>query len=283
MLNILSDMLEGTEGVSEHMELFFKLLLHYEQLFLDNDEGSVVIFKIVSTLLQKVPDIAPQMLHVMFQIAINVQATRTIPENVRQKTPAVLALLAEKGGYHSVPELHAAEIGPILSALLQNKEYTNWNKTSKNRFKFDTILRNCSSEVSRFLQDILQVFEFLLNPQSDIEVRIDTLVLIEYLLGVPELKESLSPLSEQLLKKGLLQAIQWKVGKPQIKIRKAGVINMIALIERGIIDQDQLLDSFKDLLPPLKNCLNDDWAPELRLASCQLLEQFLLATKYSPT
>ena len=59
----------------------------------------------------------------------------------------------------------------------------------------------------------------------------------------------------------LLVAIQWKVGKPQIKIRKAGVINVIALIERGIITEEQLLDSFKDLVPHLKSCLNDDWAP----------------------
>lgn len=61
------------------------------------------------------------MLHVMFQITINVQATRSIPENIRQRTPEVLTLLAEKGSYQSVPELHAAEIGPILSSLLQNK------------------------------------------------------------------------------------------------------------------------------------------------------------------
>jgi len=62
--------------------------------------------------------------------------------------------------------------------MIGNKEYTQWNKTSKNRFKFDMIIRNCSSEVSRFLQDIIVVFEFLLNPQSDLEVRMDTLVLI---------------------------------------------------------------------------------------------------------
>lgn len=98
------------------------------------------------------------MLHVMFQITINVQATRSISEGIRNHTHHILVLLAQKGGFASVPELHAAEIGPILSGLIQNKEYTHWNKTSKNRFKFDTILRNCSSEVSRFLQDILQVF-----------------------------------------------------------------------------------------------------------------------------
>jgi hypothetical protein len=78
----------------------------------------------------------------------------------------------------------------------------------------------------------------------------------------------------------LIASIQWKVGKPQIKIRKAGIINMILMIENEIIDQDQLLDSYKDLIPHLKNCLNDDWAPELRLASCEFLEKYLNATKY---
>ena len=87
------------------------------------------------------------------------------------------------------------------------------------------------------MQDILIVFEFMLNPQSDLEVRIDTLVLIEYVIGVSDLREALAPLSEQLLKRVLLVAIQWKVGKPQIKIRKAGVINIINLIDRGIINE----------------------------------------------
>ena len=58
------------------------------------------------------------------------------------------------------------------------------------------------------------------------------------------------------------------MGKPQIKIRKAGVINIINLIERGIISDVQLLECFKDMLPHLKNCMNDDWGPDLRLASC---------------
>lgn len=152
--------------------------------------------------------------------------------------------------------------------MLKSKEYTSWNRTSKNRFKFDTIVRNCHSEVRRFLQEILQVFEFLINSQNDLETRMDTLVLIEQVLALADLREALAPLSEQLLKKVLVAAIQWKVGKPQIKIRKAGVINIISLIEKHIISEDQLLDCLKDLLPHLKNCLNDDWAPELRLASC---------------
>ena len=86
--------------------------------------------------------------------------------------------LAKKGGFSSVSELNASEIGPVLDSMIKSKEYMQWNKTSKNRFKFDMIVRNCYSEVSKYLQDILLIFEFLMNPQSDIEIRMDTLVLI---------------------------------------------------------------------------------------------------------
>ena len=99
----------------------------------------------------------------------------------------------------------------------------------------------------------------------------DTLVLMEYILGIEKLYEVMKPHGERIMKKILIVAIQWKIGKPQIKIRKAGVINMMSLIEHEIINEEQLRDCFKDLLPPLKNCLTDDWAPELRLASCELL------------
>jgi hypothetical protein len=33
------------------------------------------------------------------------------------------------------------------------------------------------------------------------------------------------------MQKILIVSIQWKVGKPQIKIRKAGIINMMLLID----------------------------------------------------
>jgi len=77
----------------------------------------------------------------------------------------------------------------------------------------------------------------------------------------------------------LVPSIQWKVGKPQIKIRKAGVINIINLINQGIVSSRGLLNCYKELLPPLKSCLTDDWAPELRLACCELVESMLLLTK----
>lgn len=51
------------------------------------------------------------------------------------------------------------------------------------------------------------------------------------MLKLSELIPALRPLSEQIMKKLLIPSIQWKIGKPQIKIRKAGMINMTLMIE----------------------------------------------------
>lgn len=124
------------------------------------------------------PSAANDFLHIAFQIFVSVEATRTISEGKRKEAAEALVLLSQKAGFANIADLNASEIGPILERMIKTKEYTNWNRTSKNRFKFDTIIRNCSSEASRFLQDILVVFECMVNPQSDLEVRMDTLVLI---------------------------------------------------------------------------------------------------------
>jgi hypothetical protein len=97
-----------------------------------------------------------------------VEATRTIPEAKRKETADGLTLLSQKAGFGNIADLNASEIGPILERMVKTKEYTGWTRTSKNRFKFDTIVRNCCSEASRFLQEILQVFECMVSPQSDL-------------------------------------------------------------------------------------------------------------------
>ncbi len=98
----MSQMISTTSELDEHSNLFLSLLTHYEQIFYDNDEGMTAIFEIVAILLKKLKEISPKLLHVMFQIAINVQATRSIPEVKRKETPIVLDILAKKGNFDSV-------------------------------------------------------------------------------------------------------------------------------------------------------------------------------------
>lgn len=73
----------------------------------------------------------------------------------------------------------------------------------------------------------------------------------------------------------LIPSTVWKVGKPNVKIRKAAVICMIRLLEFKLIDKEKLYASFKDIMAVLKNCIDDDWANDLRFTSVVLIKKMI--------
>lgn len=73
----------------------------------------------------------------------------------------------------------------------------------------------------------------------------DTLVLMENMLENVEIRESLKSHAERIYLRILNVSIKWKVGQPQVKIRKAGIIMMIKMIDFEIIDETGLLSCIK--------------------------------------
>jgi hypothetical protein len=90
LLNILGQMCARSEGLDAHVDLFVSALTGYEMQFTDNDEGLSAIFSIASTLLVRLHEITPRMLQVLFQIFINVQATRSLGEPLRLEAGRML-------------------------------------------------------------------------------------------------------------------------------------------------------------------------------------------------
>lgn len=82
-----------------------------------------------------------------------------------------MEILARKSGYCSVSELHSNEISVLIKEFMGNKSYQSWNKNSKDRFKFDVIIRNCKAGIAPFLSDILEIMKDVVNPQNDVEIR----------------------------------------------------------------------------------------------------------------
>lgn len=66
----------------------------------------------------------------------------------------------------------------------------------------------------------------------------DTLIIIESLLE--SLKEKWTPFAKELIKDVLIPSGVWRVGKAQIKVRKASIINMAKLIQLNIIPPEAL-------------------------------------------
>jgi hypothetical protein len=66
----------------------------------------------------------------------------------------------------------------------------------------------------------------------------------------------------------------WRSGKPNIKIRKAAILIFSKILTKGLFPASELHSVYPDIIAPLKDCLDDDWAADLRLSSvhfCQLL------------
>lgn len=66
----------------------------------------------------------------------------------------------------------------------------------------------------------------------------------------------------------------WRSGKPNIKIRKAAILVFTKLLKTKHFPSEDLHSIYPNIIAPLKDCLEDDWAADLRLTSihfCQLL------------
>ena len=81
--------------------------------------------------------------------------------------------------------------------------------------------------------------------------------------------------SDIILKMILIPSTVWRVGKPNVAIRKAAVVCTIKMLDQNLIAKDKMYGSFKNLFDTLKNCIDDDWANDIRYASVILVKTLI--------
>ena len=113
----------------------------------------------------------------------------------------------------------------------------------------------------------MEIIAANVDNSKEYELRIDMLALVEHLLIQENLHSTIIFYSEVILKMILIPSTIWKVGKPNIKIRKAAVICMIKLLEQKLIEKEKLYANFKEIMGVVKNCIEDEWANDLRFTS----------------
>lgn len=79
----------------------------------------------------------------------------------------------------------------------------------------------------------------------------DILVLVEFLINLSDLQKDLKNFSVFILMKILIPCAIWRAGKPQIKIRKAAIINIMSLISQELIDPEILHQVFNAFSPKI--------------------------------
>ena len=99
---------------------------------------------------------------------------------------------------------------------------------------------------------------------------------MEYLIESESSQASLPLHSMKILERILIPCCAWKPGKPVVKIRKASITCIMRLIERNLLDKTELYKKFKTIMDSIKNCMDDDWADDLRFASCAFIKRLLI-------
>lgn len=181
--------------------------------------------------------------------------------------------LAQHCGLGEASDLFSVELSILIDEMKDN--YESWGKHSAERFIFDLLVRRSNTALVERFEDILQIISANVDNTKEVELRMDMLALVEFLMGQEVLADTIGFYSPVILQMILIPSTVWKVGSPNVKIRKAAVICMIRMIDNRLISETKLQLRFKDIMGVLKNCIDDDWANDLRFTSVVLIRKLI--------
>jgi dynein assembly factor 5 len=171
-------------------------------------------------------------------------------------------------------ELYEEHLRARLNELLLGGDVELWDERSSKRHVLETLLRNAGAAVAEHVSGLVPVLARQSAPDdAPVAARIDLLGLVHFLITQEDktLTEALREHSSDLLTSVLIPNCTWRAGQSNNKIRKGGMVCVHAMLEKRLVAASALNRSFSDLLPILKSCLDDSFAPDNRLIACFVL------------
>lgn len=134
--------------------------------------------------------------------------------------------------------MYSNEVKEILEKLYLEKDYAAWDKYSKDRFKFDVIVRFCKEGISKYIEIVIDVISKCSDPAKDPVLRFDMLSLLDFISDCKEIEGCIRENSDAILKKIFNKVLVWRTGEPNIKIRKSGVICLNKMLMNQLVPAD---------------------------------------------
>jgi len=263
---------ENVSTLQDEIEIIVKVIESIENAYNENVEIMASGYTFVANFIYVIQEHATKYRSRLFSYLLTLQSIPSIPTDLANRIENCMNVLAQNSGHRDIKELYSIEVSSILNSFYESKIYKSWDRNSKDRFKFNLLVKHCGRGLAEYLPVILEILEALVSQEADLETKFDALTLIEFLINLDEMIEQMRINSFTIMSKILIPATIWRAGNPLVKIRKAGITCMIQLIRRQIIPEDVLQECIGNLKPVLKTCLNDDWAPDLRFSATVLLD-----------
>lgn len=254
------------------MSKLIDLIVSSDFLFNENPEVLERVLLVTTNLVDAAGPSCKRYQHGLFKILLQLGSIPQM-QSYTKRVDATIEKLASNCGIDSSSDLFSIELSELLDEMKES--YENWDKHTPDRFIFDMLVRRSFTAVVDYWETILMIIASNMEEEKDYELRMDMLNLVEHFLTTKELHSTIVFYSDILLKMVLLPPIAWRVGKPNVRIRKAAIVCLIRLVEEQLIDPAKLYKSFKTVLSTLKNSLEDDWANDLRFAAIVLVRNLI--------
>ena len=202
----------------------------------------------------------------------------SLPETIKMRDEVLTIMnnLAKFCNFGKIEDLYSLEMGNVLEKF--KSTYKSWQNNSPDRFAFDIYVKLAGTALEKHWTEVLLIISQCCESEKDIEMRMDMILLLDKVIQNKDLKEQLLHYTEFILPEILFPATAWKVGRPNYKVRKAAMVDLIHMFQNGLIDSESALKNFGDFNSTLKATLDDDWDAELRYIALQLLKQLLTTT-----
>lgn len=199
---------------------------------------------------------------------------QSLPEtrSIHEAAKKTILKLAENNGFSSVEDLYSLELEDILSHF--NETHISWNKSSPERFAFDTYVKNGGAALEKHWYEILVIISQTTEPVKDLEMKMDMICLMDSLIENSEVNFQLKNYMDYIIPEILLPSSAWKSQRPSYKVRKAALVCLIKIFQKKLCEIETSIGLFTEFFNVLKQALDDDWDPEIRFLAINLLREY---------
>lgn len=216
---------------NDSLTLNVDLLVRMENYVIENQEIAFTLVNVLKSLIKASKHLIMPYISKIFSMVVTVQSILAQHDKLYLLEDSILEL-ALNCGYVDIGGLYSHEVQNIFNELYISKSYSDWNKYSKDRFKFDVIVRNCKEGIPKYIEIIIEVIGACIQPDKEPELKFDMLNLLDFIIDFEGISDCVLDNGLAILTKIITPVTVWRVGKPNIKIRKAGAMIFMKILDK---------------------------------------------------
>lgn len=273
-LDLFSHVLQchSRESIGPHINQVLRLISQKDFCLSDQLPVLQSLISVIEAFTLAAESLCIPLTHTLFNVLLVLQNSA-----VGIKTHPILEMLANISDV-SVADIYAQELPILLPVITQ--DYLTWGAESPNRHSFKALTMQAGYAVTHCWDQIMGVLLSCSEPDKDVQVKLDALIILEHFLQLSELADFLRAYSQRILSVSCKQGIiiptaTWRAGRSQVEVRKGSMINLHKLFGRSLLLPEVVVSEWPVFLPVIKTCLSDDYDWTLRFQSCSTVNRLL--------